>query len=117
MDRRLTRTQHRAACSQPEKTLPYFLTNVYNKAWLPDPSSESSPFDFPSAATDEALHQALPNSITSYLCEWDMQLQEALDFYARLKALGKDVRCAVIGEKLHGFDKSPIILSVDPKVT
>ena len=45
-----------------------------------------------------------------YLCEWNMLLQEGQDFYGRLKALGKGVRCTIIEEKRHAFDKARIPL-------
>lgn len=59
---------------------------------------------------------ALPDSIAIYLCEWDMSLQEGWDFYERLTKLGKNVRCTLIKESRHAFDKSPSPFRVDPKI-
>lgn len=116
LDQRLTRAERRAGCSRPDKTLPDILTSLFDQAWLPDRESRVSPFASPAAATDEALQTALPHNIALYLCEWDMLYQEGIDFRDRLTKLGKRVRCTVIAETQHGFDKSPYPFSVDPKV-
>lgn len=76
----------------------------------------TSPYASPAAASDEALMTALPDDIILYLCEWDMLLREGKEFRERLEGLGKRVRCEVIGERRHGFDKSPWPFGLDWKV-
>ena len=116
VDNRISRDQRRAGCVRPEKTLPPFLTNLFDESYLPDLDNKRSPYASPAAASDEELVAALPDNIAMYLCEWDMLLQEGEVFAERLKGLGKRVHCVVIEEKRHGFDKSPYPFSVDPKV-
>ncbi|KAL9124519.1 MAG: hypothetical protein Q9217_006152 [Psora testacea] len=116
LDQRLSRAERRAACSRPDKTLPPFLTNLFDQAYLPSLDDKTSPYASPSAATDEALAMALPDNIAIYLCEWDMLIKEGKDFTERLRGLGKQVQCIVIEQKRHAFDKSPYPFSVDPKV-
>ena len=117
LDSRITRDERRAACVRPDKTLPPFLTNLFDESYMPDLDHKMSPYASPAAATDEDLITALPENIAMYLCEWDMLLQEGQVFSERLKNLGKKVHCVIIEEKRHGFDKSPYPFSVDPKVT
>ncbi|KAI9881127.1 MAG: hypothetical protein M1830_008285 [Pleopsidium flavum] len=116
LDNRLTRTQRRAASLNPSKALPSLLTNLFDASYLPSQASVTSPYASPAAATDEALITALPDNIALYLCEWDMLLQEGKDFGERLKELGKRVRCEVIKERRHAFDKSPWPFGLDWKV-
>lgn len=59
---------------------------------------------------------ALPDDIALYVCEWDMLRKEGNDFAERLAGLGKRVRCVVIGERGHAFDKSPWPFGLDGKV-
>lgn len=59
---------------------------------------------------------ALPVYIALYLCEWDMLLREGMDFGERLEGLGKRVRCVVVDERGHGFDKNPWPFGLDWKV-
>ena len=116
LDYRLSRTQRRASSLRPDKTLPSFLTNLFDAAYIPDPTCAASPYLSPAAATDEALITALPNNIALYLCEWDMLLQEGRDFAERLERLGKRVRCVVVEERGHAFDKNPWPFGLDSKV-
>lgn len=115
-DNRISRAQRRAACSQPSKALPPVLTNLFDASYFPDPENVASPYASPAAATDEDLKTALPHYIAMYLCEWDMLLQEGSDFAARLEGLGKRVKCEVVKERAHAFDKNPWPFSLDSKV-
>lgn len=117
LDQRLSREERRATCSRPEKTLPNFLTSLFDLSYLPDAGTHSSPFASPSAASDEALASALPGSIAIFLCEWDMMMQEGRDFAERLRGLDKTVHTTLIKETRHGFDQSPYLFGVHPKVT
>ena len=116
LDYRLSRAQRRASSLRPDKTLPSLLTNLFDAAYIPDPTSGASPYLSPAAATDEALITALPSNIALYLCEWDMLLQEGKDFAERLERLGKRVRCVVVEERGHAFDKNPWPFGLDSKV-
>jgi len=115
-DNRIPRTQRREACSQPLKTPPPVMTDLFDYSYFPDPESITSPYASPAAATDEDLKTALPDDIAIYLCEWDMLLQEGNDFAARLESLGKRVRREVIKERVHAFDKHLWPFSLDLKV-
>lgn len=113
LDNRLTRAERRAASLVPAKTLPPFLTDVFDASYFPDKGSVGSPYASPAAATDEELDDALPDHVSMWLCEWDMLLREGKDFEERLRRLGKQVRCTVVKERRHGFDKSPWPFGVD----
>lgn len=116
LDYRLTRAQRRAASVEPSKTLPALLTDLFDASYLPSRASVMSPYASPAAATDEALTTALPDNVALFLCEWDMLLQEGKDFGERLEGLGKRVRCEIISERRHAFDKSPWPFGLDWKV-
>ena len=117
LDYRLPRSKRRATSLRPDKTLPAFLTNLFDASYLPNPSkSVASPYVSPAAASDEALITALPMDIALYMCEWDMLLQEGMEFGERLERLGKRVRCVVVGERGHAFDKKPWPFGLDRKV-
>lgn len=116
VDNRLTRPQRRAASKDPSKTLPSLLTTLFDASYFPDNASLASPFASPAAATDDALVTALPDHVALYLCEWDMLLREGRGFAERLEGLGKRVRCEVVTERRHGFDKSPWPFGLDWKV-
>ncbi|MCJ1439496.1 hypothetical protein MMC27_008890 [Xylographa pallens] len=116
VDNRLTRAQRRAASVHPSKTLPPTLTTLFDASYFPSEESVGSPYASPAAATDDVLVTALPDHIALYLCEWDMLLQEGREFGERLEGLGKRVRCEVIKERKHAFDKSPWPFGLDWKV-
>ena len=116
LDNRLTRAQRRAASLDPSKTLPSVLTNLFDASYFPLQESVTLPYASPAAATDGELLTALPDHIALYLCEWDMLLQEGKDFGERLELLGKRVRCELIKERKHAFDKSPWPFGLDWKV-
>ncbi|KAL8704171.1 MAG: hypothetical protein Q9201_002669 [Fulgogasparrea decipioides] len=117
LDYRLSRTERRATCVRPEKTLPPALTALFDKSYLPNPNDNQSPYVSPAAANDDTLKRVLPDNITLYLCEWDMLQKEGADFGERLSGLNKHVHCVTIRERRHGFDKSPWPFSVDPVIT
>lgn len=116
LDYRLSRSQRRAANLRPDKNLPPLLTDLFDASYLPDPASVTSPYVSPAAAADEALMMALPDNIALYVCEWDMLLQEGKEFAERLEGLGKRVRCVVVEERGHAFDKKPWPFGLDWKV-
>ncbi|KAI4246136.1 MAG: hypothetical protein L6R40_002088 [Gallowayella cf. fulva] len=116
LDYRQGRASKRAASIRPDKSLPPFLTNLFDASYMPDPANASSPFASPAAAPSDMLSQALPaGNIGLYCCEWDMLHAEGLAFAKRLESLGKKVEYESIPEVVHGFDKAPNPMSVDPK--
>ena len=116
LDYRLSRSQRRATSLRPDKTLPAILTDLFDASYLPDPACVTSPYVSPAAASDEALMTALPDNIALYMCEWDMLLREGKEFGERLQRLGKLVRCVVVEERGHAFDKKPWPFRLDWKV-
>ncbi|KAL9598028.1 MAG: hypothetical protein Q9219_004784 [cf. Caloplaca sp. 3 TL-2023] len=110
------RDTKRAACKRPEKTLPPVLTNLFDAAYLPNQSCQSSPFASPAGAPDEMIGEALPSAnIGLHSCEWDMLHAEGLAFALRLEQLGKKVEYESIPEVCHGFDKAPNPMGTHPK--
>ena len=116
LDNRLTRAQRKASCPRPDKTLPPILTNLFDDSYFPDPSCKASVYASPAAASVEMLRHALPDTVAIFLCEWDMFLQEGKEFAERLEGLGKQVSCAVIKGRRHGFDKTPNPFKLDPTI-
>ncbi|KAL8688421.1 MAG: hypothetical protein Q9218_005661 [Villophora microphyllina] len=116
LDFRTSRASKRASSKWPEKSLPSVLTNLFDASYMPDPKNASSPFASPSAASNDMIVQALPSeNIGLYCCEWDMLLSEGTSFALRIKELGKLVEYESIPEVVHGFDKAPNPMGVDPK--
>ncbi|KAI4196254.1 MAG: hypothetical protein LQ350_006669 [Teloschistes chrysophthalmus] len=116
-DFRITRASKRASSKRPEKNLPRIVTNLFDASYMPDPANVSSPFASPSAASDDMLRQALPfDNIGIYCCEWDMLHAEGTTFARRMEELGKKVEYETIPEAVHGFDKLPRPMGVDPRI-
>ncbi|KAL8663707.1 MAG: hypothetical protein Q9202_003653 [Teloschistes flavicans] len=115
-DFRKSRASKRASSRRPEKNLPSMLTNLFDASYMPDPANVSSPFASPSASSDDMLQRALPSEhIGLYCCEWDMLHEEGTAFALRMEELGKKVEYEMIPEAVHGFDKAPNPMGVDPK--
>ncbi|KAL1970430.1 hypothetical protein VTN77DRAFT_4074 [Rasamsonia byssochlamydoides] len=102
-----SRAYRRATSTMPAKTLPAFLTNLFDESYLPDHDQRASPFASPERATDEILAEGLPHHIFLYTCEWDMLLHEGQRFVRRLEGLGKKVRAMMVEKVPHAWDKSP----------
>ncbi|KAL1988042.1 hypothetical protein VTN96DRAFT_1073 [Rasamsonia emersonii] len=102
-----SREHRRANCPMPAKTLPPFLTNLFDESYLPDHAERASPFASPERATDEILAEGLPHHVFLYTCEWDMLMEEGQRFVRRLQRLGKKVRAMMIEKAPHAWDKSP----------
>lgn len=101
-----SRDHRRAESIMPNKTLPGFLTDLFDESYLPDIADRSSPFASPVRATDRMLSEALPHDVFLYICEWDMLMKEGQIFVRRLEGLGKRVRAMMIEKARHGWDKS-----------
>lgn len=102
-----SREHRRATSPMPAKTLPPFLTNLFDESYLPDHAERSSPFASPERAPDEMLAEGLPHHVLLYTCEWDMLMEEGQRFVRRLQRLGKKVRAMMIEKAPHAWDKSP----------
>lgn len=102
-----SREHRRAASVLPGKTLPPFLTTLFDESYLPDHEQRTSPFASPERAPDDMLNEALPRDIWLYTCEWDMLLGEGQRFVRRLEAMGKKVRAMMVEKVPHAWDKSP----------
>ncbi|KAL2007989.1 hypothetical protein VTN00DRAFT_7971 [Thermoascus crustaceus] len=102
----LPRSHRRATSPLPEKTLPSFLTTLFDDSYLPDSLDRSSPYASPVLAPDDLLRTCLPNDVFLYTCEWDMLLKEGQHFVRRLDGLGKRVRAMMIEKVPHAWDKS-----------
>ena len=116
LDYTLSREQRRATSKLPGKTLPKVFTDLFDEAYLPENTDLSSPFISPAVAPDDLLVKGLPDEIAMYLCEWDMLLEEGENFAKRLVKLGKKVKCITIAEAVHGFDRAPNPIRVNPMV-
>ncbi|KAL2109731.1 hypothetical protein VUR80DRAFT_2097 [Thermomyces stellatus] len=106
----LTRSERRSRARRPDQTLPPFLTNLFDAAYLYPPDLDlSDPCLSPSMAPDQLLKDGLPDDVIIYTCEWDMLLEEAEDFACRLAAepINKRVQYRMIDEVPHGWDKGP----------
>lgn len=102
-----SRAHRRAMSVIPGKTMPSFLTTLFDESYLPDHTQRSSPFASPERASDEILAAGLPHDIFLYTCEWDMLLQEGQRFVRRLEDMGKKVRAMMVEKVPHAWDKSP----------
>ena len=116
LDFTVPRDLRRSNSRRPDKTLPSFLTQLFDHSYLPSQHEADSPFVSPAHAPDDLLTKALPHDIAMYVCEWDMLHEEGTRFAHRLEGLGKRVECTSIEGKPHAFDKSPNPFSVDPQI-
>ncbi|PGH07241.1 hypothetical protein AJ79_06345 [Helicocarpus griseus UAMH5409] len=101
-----TREIRRSRSKNPDKGLPGFLTTLFDESYVPHESDRASPFASPLRATNAMLTQALPADIFLYVCEWDMLLEEGLEFAQRCEGVGKRVRSMVVEGRRHAWDKS-----------
>jgi acetyl esterase/lipase len=108
LDHTISRPRKRASCSQPDLTLPKFLTDIIDASYvypaLP-PEQRSDPRLSP-GLMDEALVERLPQ-IHLCLCEHDMLTAEGKRFGARLRAKGKLADLRVVPDERHAWDKPP----------
>lgn len=102
----LPREIRRNRCVKPEKSLPPFLTSLFDNSYVPDRADRSSPYASPIHASDQMLAEALPTDVFIYMCEWDMLLREGQEFVQRLEQQGKKVRSMMIEQSKHAWDKS-----------
>lgn len=107
LDFEQSRDHRRAMSLMPSKTLPSFLTTLFDESYVPKRADRSSPFASPVLAPDEMLADALPHDVFLYMCEWDMLVNEGQLFVRRLQHLGKKPRSMLIERAPHGWDKSP----------
>ncbi|KAF3483993.1 lipase [Arthroderma uncinatum] len=60
----------------PSKTLPKFMTTMFDHSYMPLEANRHLPFASPLLAPPSLLADALPRDIFLYVCEWDMLLHE-----------------------------------------
>ncbi|KAK2731564.1 hypothetical protein FQN57_003288 [Myotisia sp. PD_48] len=102
----LSRSVRRDRSAQPSKTLPAFLTSLFDCSYMPNDCDRRLPHASPLLAPPSLLAAALPRDIFLYVCEWDMLLQEGQEFMHKLSATGKRVRSMMIEQRCHAWDKS-----------
>ncbi|KAK2855574.1 hypothetical protein FQN49_005060 [Arthroderma sp. PD_2] len=92
----------------PSKTLPKFMTSLFDHSYMPLEANRHLPFASPLLAPPSLLAEALPKDIFLYVCEWDMLLHEGHEFVQKLKDCGggKIVRSMMIESQKHAWDKS-----------
>ncbi|KAH8600087.1 Alpha/Beta hydrolase protein [Bisporella sp. PMI_857] len=114
-DFRRPREEKRATNPQPEKNLPPFLTNLFDKSYLHPKAcvDMSDPYLSPACASDAFLRAAYPEDIVLYTCEYDMLNVEGVEFGERLAGagVGKRLHGGLIKGVPHAFDKKPNPLS------
>ncbi|EFX04779.1 alpha beta hydrolase fold family [Grosmannia clavigera kw1407] len=105
-----TRAARRVASRRPEKTMPPFMTNLFDNSYVFPPTIDrSDPLLSPSQASDARLARDMPPHIVFYTCEWDLLQAEGEALANRLRdpPLSRDVHYKMIPKMLHGWDKSP----------
>lgn len=110
LDFRQPRAEKRATNEKPEKNLPAFLTDLFDKSYLypRDQVDDNDPYLSPVAASNELLKVAYPQAIVLFTCEYDMLNAEGVAFGERLsKEIGKNVYGGLIKDVAHAFDKMP----------
>ncbi|EFQ99864.1 hypothetical protein MGYG_02876 [Nannizzia gypsea CBS 118893] len=92
----------------PSKTLPKFMTSLFDYSYMPHEANRHLPYASPLLAPPSLLAEALPKDIFLYLCEWDMLLHEGHEFVEKLDNCGggKVVRSMMIESQKHAWDKS-----------
>lgn len=110
LDFRQPRAEKRATNEKPEKNLPAFLTDLFDKSYLypRDQVDDNDPYLSPVAASNELLKVAYPQDIVLFTCEYDMLNAEGVAFGERLsREIGKNVYGGLIKDVAHAFDKMP----------
>ncbi|MCJ1469485.1 hypothetical protein MMC07_008118 [Pseudocyphellaria aurata] len=107
-----TRTRAERRASNPGgigKSLPFFLTNIFDSSYLHPRRAISmgDPYLSPAVAPDSTLITGLPEHIALYTCEWDQLFVEGEVFRTRLDSLGKMVTGRLVRGVHHGWDRAP----------
>lgn len=107
-----TRSRAERRASNPGgigKSLPLFLTNVFDASYLHPPHAISmdNPYLSPAVAPDSILIAGLPEHVALYTCEWDQLCAEGEAFRTRLHSLGKKVTGRLVRGVQHGWDRAP----------
>jgi acetyl esterase/lipase len=108
LDQTISRSRKRATCSQPDLTLPKFLTDIIDASYVSPslpPDQRSDPRLSPGLMDDDLLEQ-MPQ-IHLCLCEHDMLTAEGKVFAERLKEKGKLADVRIVPDERHAFDKPP----------
>jgi len=108
LDQTISRSEKRATCTQPELTLPKFLTDIIDASYVYpalSPEQRADPRLSPGLMGDDLL-EMLP-SIHLCLCEHDMLAAEGKRFGKRLWEKGRLADMRVVPDEKHAFDKPP----------
>ena len=105
LDWSMSRQMKKERSVRPESVMPAWMTNIFDKSYVPTGTDRASHLLSPGLASDQSL-EALPD-VHLCVCEWDMLLQEAIDFKDRLSTLRRDkeVGFSLVKGVWHGFDK------------
>ncbi|KAH8156636.1 hypothetical protein CIB48_g11617 [Xylaria polymorpha] len=106
LDWTLDRYQKRAACKQPDLTLPSGLTDLIDASYLHPhlPRRERTDIRLSPGLMPDELVDRLP-PVHLCLCEYDMLLAEGQLFGERLEKHGKRVSVRVVEGEKHAWDK------------
>ena len=115
-----TRSRAERRASNPggvSKSLPLFLTDVFDASYLYPPRAISTddPYLSPAVAPDSTLTTGLPTHIALYTCEWDQLFVEGEAFRTRLVSLRKYVTGRPVLGVRHGWDRAPHPFKADLK--
>lgn len=115
-----TRSRAERRASNPggvDKSLPLFLTDIFDASYLHPPSAitTDNPYLSPAVAPDSTLINGLPTHIALYTCEWDQLFVEGEAFRTRLASLGKQITGEPVRGVRHGWDKAPNPFKADLK--
>lgn len=106
-----TREERRRTNLRPDKELPRFFTDLFDKSYLAPPGGIDlqNIYLSPGLAFDDVLRTDLPGDIVLFTCEWDGLRAEAERFKERLgsEGLGKRLLYRNIKGVMHAWDKSP----------
>jgi len=106
-----TREERRKTNLHPDKELPRFFTDLFDRSYLAPPGGVDlqSIYLSPGLASDDVLRTDLPGDVVLFTCEWDGLRAEAERFKERLgsEGLGKRLLYRNIKGVMHAWDKSP----------
>jgi putative ergosteryl-3beta-O-L-aspartate hydrolase len=91
-----TREERRKTNLRPDKGLPKFFTDLFDKSYIapPDGIDLRNIYLSPGLASDDVLRTDLPGDIVLFTCEWDELRAEAERFKERLGSEGRGSGCS-----------------------
>ena len=108
LDQTISRPQKRSTCSQPDMTLPPFLTNIIDASYIyPQLSTEQrADLRLSPGLMEDSMLKSVP-MVHLCLCEHDMLTEEGKIFGERLRANGRLAEMRIVSGEKHAFDKPP----------